>query len=106
MPIGDLDKRISIQAETRVGDGMGGFTSSWATVASSIAAAIWPVSASETVKANALTMVTTHRVRIRYRSVMRPSWRVSWAGRYFAIVSIIDPNEDHKMLDLMCKESV
>ena len=103
--IGDLNKRIDLIATTKVGDGMGGITETDITVASSIPAAIWPTSAKDITAMNTTTMVISHRVRIRYRSVLRSSWRLKFGGRYFAIVSIIDPNEEHKFLDLMCKES-
>jgi SPP1 family predicted phage head-tail adaptor len=105
MRIGDLNKRIDIQAQTRTPDGLGGFTVVYATIASQIAAAIWPVSASETVQAAMTVMTITHRIRIRFRSGLRASYRVSWAGRYFSVVSIIDPNTAHRFLDLMCKEA-
>ena len=103
--IGDLNKRIDIIATTKVGDGMGSFTETNTTVASSIPAAIWPTSAKDMTVMNTTTMVISHRVRVRYRSVLRSSWRLKFGNRYFAIVSIIDPNEEHKFLDLMCKES-
>ena len=103
--IGDLNKRIDIIATTKVGDGMGGFSETDTTVASSIPAAIWPTSAKDMTVMNSTTMVISHRVRVRYRSVLRSSWRLKFGNRYFAIVSIIDPNEEHKFLDLMCKES-
>lgn len=103
--IGDLNKRIDLIATTKVGDGMGGFTETDITVASSIPAAIWPTSAKDITAMNSTTMIISHRVRIRYRSVLRSSWRLKFGNRYFAIVSIIDPNEEHKMLDLMCKEA-
>ena len=105
MSIGDLNKRIILQAPTKVSDGMGGTVNTFSTVASSVAAAIWPVSASDQIQAQATVLVVTHRIRIRYRSVLKTSWRVSWGGRYFTIVSIIDPNTDHKFLDLLCKEA-
>ena len=103
--IGDLNKRIDLIATTKVGDGMGGITETDITVASSIPAAIWPTSAKDITAMNTTTMVISHRVRIRYRSVLRSSWRLKFGGRYFAIVSIIDTNEEHKFLDLMCRES-
>ena len=102
--IGDLNKRITIQAPTKVSDGMGGFVNSYSDAAT-VWGSVWPVSANDTIQANATVMVVTHRIRIRYRSVLKTSWRVSWGGRYFTIVSIIDPNTDHKFLDLMCKEA-
>ena len=105
MVAGKLDKRIDIQAETKVGDGMGGYTVTFETVASNVACAIWPVSGKEQIQSMQNVGIITHRIRLRYRSVLRSSWRVSWAGRYFAIVSIIDPNMEHRWLDLMCKEA-
>ena len=101
---GDLNKRVTIQHPTRVADGMGSFTDSW-TTACEVYAAIWPVSATDILRNNAPVMEVTHRIRIRYRSVMKSAWRISWAGRYFSIVSIIDPSMKHEWLDLLCKEA-
>lgn len=104
MRIGALDKRIVLQYSTRVPDGMGGFTVTWVDAAT-VWAAIWPVSASETIQANQATMTITHRIRIRYRAVLRAGWRISYAGRYFNVVSIIDPDTAHRWLDVLVKES-
>jgi len=83
---------------------MGGFTDTW-TDAATIWAAIWPTSAKEIIAANATTMVVSHRIRIRYRSVLQAVWRIKFGNRYFAIVSIINQNEANEYLDLMCKEA-
>lgn len=104
MRTGDLNKRVTLQYQTKVPDGMGGFTTSWVDAAT-VWAAIWPVSASEQVQAAQQVMTISHRIRIRYRSVLKPSWRVKFGTRYFAIVSIINPNERNQMLDLMVKEA-
>lgn len=104
MRIGDLRQRISLQSKTSASDGMGGDVDTWADVAD-VFAAIWPTSAAETVAANATSLVVTHRVRIRYRSDVRGSWRIKFGTRYFAIVSLINPNESGRLLDLMCKEA-
>lgn len=104
MGIGDLKKRVTLQHQTKVADGMGGFVTTW-TEAATVWAAIWPVSATETIQSAMATMTITHRIRIRYRSVLKASWRVSWAGRYFNIVSIIDPNMSNRWLDILVKEA-
>ena len=101
---GELNKRITWQYKTKVADGMGGFTET-AVDACTTWAAIWPISASETVQAGATTMTISHRIRIRYRSTFKASWRGKFGNRYFAIVSIINPNERNEYLDLMCKEA-
>jgi SPP1 family predicted phage head-tail adaptor len=100
----DLNKRITLQYQTKVPDGAGGFTVSWADAAT-IFAAIWPISANEQVQALGQTMTITHRIRIRYRNTIKASWRISYAGKYFNIVSIIDPNISHRWLDILVKEA-
>lgn len=104
MAIGDLNKRITLQAPTKVSDSMGGFVNSYSDMAT-VYAAIWPVSASDTIQANATVMVISHRIRIRYRSVLKTSWRIKFGNRYFTIVSITCPNEAREWLDIMCKEA-
>ena len=105
MRIGELKHRVDIQAETKTPDGMGGTTVVWTTLKSSVAAAIWPISAKEQIQAMATTMTITHRIRIRYRSVMRSSWRIKHGNKYYNIVSIINPNMDRKWLDVLVEEA-
>lgn len=106
MRIGDLNKLISIIGTTRIGDSMGGFTETDATIASNIWAAIWPLSASEQIRSMQPTMEISHRIRIRYRSAFRPDWRIKFGARYFDVKGIINPNERNEYLDLMCKETL
>jgi len=101
--IGSLNKRIILQYQTKISDSMGGFTVSWID-ACTVFGSLWPVSASEQIQAGQTVMTITHRIRIRYRSVLKASWRIKFGNRYFAIVSIINPNEAGKYLDIMCKE--
>lgn len=100
----DLNKRITLQHPSKAPDGMGGFTVTW-TDAATVWAAVWPVGASEAAQAGQTTMTVTHRIRIRYRSIVKAGWRISYAGRYFNIVAVIDPNSAHRWLDILCKEA-
>lgn len=104
MRIGDLKKRVEIQVATKIPDDMGGFISTFSTIAT-VFCAIWPTSASEIIAANAVSMVVSHRIRIRYRSTLKASWRIKFGERYFNIVSIINPNMANKYLDIMAKEA-
>lgn len=106
MRIGDLRHRISIEAPTDTADGMGGQTRTWASVAENVPAAIWPTSANETIQAAQQTMTVTHRIRIRWRSGILSSYRVKFGERYFAIVSLITPNEVHRVIDMLVKEAI
>ena len=83
---------------------MGGFSVVWKDEAT-VWCALWPVSAKEQVEAMQTVMTITHRIRIRYRDGVSPAWRVKFGDRYFAIVSIVNPNEAEKQLDLLVKEA-
>lgn len=95
---------IALQAPLRSSDGMGGFSVTWSTEAT-VWAAIWPVSATETIKGGRDGLTVTHRIRIRYRDGVKGSWRIFWGARYFNIVSVIEPNTGHRWLDILCKEA-
>lgn len=101
---GILNRRIDLQAPSRTPDGMGGHTLTWTTIIASLPAAIWPTSAKETIAGGREATGITHRIRIRYRDNVRPSWRVLHKGKYFNIISIINPGTEYKALDLMAKE--
>jgi len=102
--IGQLNKRVEIQAPVSVSDGMGGSTESFNALAT-VWAAIWPVSATEQVQTMQNVMTISHRIRIRYRSGMLASYRIKFGTRYFNIVSIVNPNEKNEWLDIMAKEA-
>ena len=104
MRIGDLRHRIELQSVTRTADGMGGFTESWATV-STVWAAIWPNAAKEVLENQQLGLNVTHRIRIRYHATVTAAWRIKFGTRYFNIVSILNPNEQNRLLDLICEEA-
>jgi SPP1 family predicted phage head-tail adaptor len=101
---GELNKRITWQQQTKVPDGMGGFTITWVDVCT-VWCAIWPVSANEITAANATSMVVSHRIRQRYRNVFKSSWRGKFEDRYFSIVGVTTPNEAKEVQDVMCKEA-
>ena len=83
---------------------MGGFATSWKDEAT-VWGALWPVSATEQVKAMQTAMSLTHRIRIRYLSGVSPSWRIKYGNRYLSIAGIVNPNEANKLMDVICKEA-
>jgi SPP1 family predicted phage head-tail adaptor len=74
----------------------------WADVAT-VWAKAWTVSSSEGTAGMQQTMIRVQKFCIRYRSVLRPSWRLLWRGRYFAITGN-DPDERREFIYLTCKE--
>lgn len=103
MRAGALNKRITLQNETKVSDSMGGFNTTWTDVAT-IWAGIWALSASEALQSMQTTMRVTHRIRMRYRRNVEPSSRIKFGNRYFNIRGILNPNEANETLDLMAEE--
>jgi SPP1 family predicted phage head-tail adaptor len=103
MNAGTLRHQIELQSFTSTPNGMGGFSQTWSTAAT-VRAAIWPTSATEQKRAAAPTMVGTHTIRIRYYSGLLASWRIKFGTRFFSIVSIIDKDEEHVQVDLLCRE--
>ena len=103
MRIGELNQLITIQRPEVTRAASGEETISW-TDEATVKAAVWPVSAKAHLESDQVQMTATHRVRIRYRSVMRHKWRISYKSRIMEIVSIINPNEANRILDIICKE--
>lgn len=104
MSAGNLNKRITWQYSTKVSDGMGGFIITWVDACTTWSA-IWPVSAAELIQTMQPVMTITHRIRIRYRSIFKASWRGKFGHRYFNIVSILNPSERCEWLDILAKEA-
>ena len=104
MRIGSLNHRITLQYQTKVSDAMGGFTVTGVDAAT-VWASAWTVSSSEGLAGMQTSMVRVQKFCIRFRSVLRPSYRVKYGERYFNITGI-DPDEKNRFLFLTVKEAV
>jgi len=102
---GWLRHRIVIQRLVGTKNSYGEVVQSWQDVAT-VWASIEPLRGREYVEAAAAQATVDHRIRIRYRSGISPTMRVTYGERIFEVVSVIDPREQHKELELMCKEDV
>lgn len=99
----ELRHRIAIQKRTQSPDGLGGFSESWITFASTWAK-ISPTSARERFFSEKLEHNITHKITIRYRSGISPDMRIQFGTRIFKINGIINPEERNIWLDLLCEE--
>ena len=108
MRAGQLRHTVSIQEQTDTSDGMGGFTTSWADISGmdAVKAAIWPLSARESLDAMKLELVVTHKIRIRYRSGITEKNRILFGSRTFNIVSLIKNDERNISLDMLATEDI
>jgi len=101
---GDLNKRITIEAPTRISDGMGGYTESFTAIAT-----VWAKKTThrsdEAVQAMATTGTAIHNFRIRYRTDVKSSWRIKEGNAYMAIIGPPIEVERRKWLDITAKEA-
>ena len=102
--IGSLNRRLEIQATRKTPDGMGGFINVFYTLYT-VDAAIWDATSNERNQASSTTLIVTHRIRIRYKQGMKASYRLKFGLRYFNIVSLVNPNESNRWLDIYAKEA-
>lgn len=87
------------------GDPLEGEEEHW-TDAASVWAEIKPVSGREFYAAQQSQSEMTHKVSCRYRSGLDTAMRIVYRDRVFKIVSIIDWEERHESLLVMCKELI
>lgn len=103
MKPGNLRHRITLEQITRASDGAGGYTETWSVVAN-VYADVYPLKGQERYDAQQIQATQSHRVTIRYRAGITPDMRVKYGARILRIDAVIDPEERHRELILMCSE--
>jgi SPP1 family predicted phage head-tail adaptor len=103
MNIARLNRRITLQRRESVKDDEGIVTEGWADVAA-VWAAVEPLRGREYFTAAAVNQENTVRFRMRYRPGVTSEMRVLYDGRIYDINSVIDVNESHQEIQLMCEE--
>lgn len=101
--VGKLRYLITLQSEGGSRDAGGGIVSSWSTV-DSVYADIRPVSGQERYRQGKVQETITHDIRIRYRTDITASNRVSYDSRTFNIKTVINEDERDRYLLLKCSE--
>ncbi len=99
----DLRHRLTLEQLERMSDEGGGFSESWAAVAT-----LWcdvrPLAGSETVESDRLAGRVSHEIALRYRPEVVPAMRFRDGARVFHIVSVIDVDERRRWLKCLCEE--
>lgn len=109
MRSGRLRHRIVLQRRTGAENDFGEPTDTWSDVAT-LSAGIEPISGREYFAAQQVQSEVTHRVTIRYFEGITPKDRLVWTdpatavARYFDIRSVIDRDERHREMAIMCVE--
>ncbi|MDD5226813.1 MAG: phage head closure protein [Candidatus Omnitrophica bacterium] len=97
--------QISILRNTKVPDGMGGFTTTKTVIASQIWAQKTTHRSNEAVQAMAQTGISVHNFRIRYRTGIRSSDMILEGDKYMAMVGKPIEIERRRWLDITVKEA-
>ena len=106
MDPGRLRHSINIQKPVLAPDAISGNDVIWTDHATKVRAAIMLYQGREYFQAQQVQSEATTRILIRYIADIDTSMRIVWGKRIFNIISIIDPYERHRELQLMCKEGV
>lgn len=102
-PFAGMNKRLAIQAVTQTADGQGGWTETWATVAT-VWASIEPVKGWEKMQAAQMETPVTHNVTMRYRSGVTTKHRILYGTRIFDIKECLNDKEEGVVLKLKALE--
>lgn len=100
---GELRHRVTIQQPAENESSMGTVVEGWQPYAT-VWAAVEPLRGREYLQTLETHSELTARIRIRYLAGITPNMRVLYNNRIFNIVAVIDVDERHRELQLMCSE--
>lgn len=103
---GDFKHIVIIQDQTGSTNSYGESTDEDWTDFSKTRAGVYPLSGREFFSGEQVNSEVTHKVNMRYIPGVKPSMRISFNGRFFEILSVINFQEGNRLLQLLCKESV
>jgi len=101
--IGDMRKRIELQAPTDSIDAYGQATRTWATYAT-VYAAVVPSSGSESAVADIMQVTQTHTITIRYRSDVAATHRAVYGSRHLNFVFLRNIDERNQWIEITATE--
>lgn len=105
MRAGDLNKRVTIERRATTQDTFGGQDATWSTVAV-VWAGIQPMTGRELFAAQSVESEVTTQIVMRYQAGITAKMRVNYSGRLFNIHAVLDENERHRELTLLCSEGL
>ena len=104
MRAGERRQRITLQKPNRSRNSMNELVDTWADVAT-VWAAVIPNSGQRFFEALQFTSQVQGVVRIRYRTDVRPEWRLKYGVRYLTIISVVNSKEQDRELLIYYKEA-
>lgn len=104
MHAGELRHRITLQKPAQTRSSYNEDVTSYTDVVTVWAAVEWR-SGRRYQEAAQLNAEIQGVIRLRYRSDVKPEWRVKYGDRYIQILAIINPGERDRELQLNCREA-
>ncbi len=103
MRAGRLDKKIDIIKSTEAQSTLSGeMTRTWSTYIKNRWAQVEPLSGRELFQSNQWRANVDYRFTIRYSSGISPQMRIVYSGSSYQIHSVIDINDEHKEIQMLC----
>ncbi len=101
--VGELRSRVTFQVANEIDDGYGGKQVEWADRFNAWAY-IKPLSGREYFDAMQIQTEISHRVIVRYRNDITPDMRIKYGDRILEIEAVIDIGNQHRFLEILCRE--
>lgn len=105
MKAGEMRNPLVIQEPINTQNDYGETIQTWREFAS-VNGSVKPSSAREFWRASQQVADATHGVTIRYLPGVLPTMRILYGSRVLNIISVLDNEERHAELNLICKETI
>ncbi|MBV9571447.1 MAG: phage head closure protein [Alphaproteobacteria bacterium] len=101
--LSSLNRRVTLEAQTLLPDGGGGYSAGWSTLAT-VWAEIEPVSGADVFGPDASEARVRYRITIRRRTDVAAGMRATDGGRVFTIHAVLDDGPQAQFLTLMTEK--
>lgn len=105
MRAGELRHRVTLQQPAETRNEYGEAERTWSHVAT-VWAAVEPLSGREYFDSQQRQAAVSTRITLRYQPGITPHMRVLFGARVYEIDSVIDIEERHREMQLMCAEQI
>lgn len=105
MKAGELDQQITFQIATKSRGTSGEEKQTWRTW-KTVWASVQTTGGSENFYSPQLVAEATHKIKIRYLDVIKPTMRILWRGKILDITFIDESRRRQGEMYLLCKEQV
>ena len=106
-PTGRMNVFATFQSPTRVADGQGGFSETWADTVTSVPIAIESRAETETLQAAQITAGVARTVTAKFSEALAavlPTWRISVGAKTLEIHAVTNLDARNRQIQFLCTE--